>query len=114
MTTLAKACLRSKRGDGSGSKQGKPGKPASNGTGASKSAITPDELFCHFNPSSLRLTYSNQFGEGKPFAHARETVAKDTPASRATSRMVTESNRLTCTRGRVDNSGGNFGGRRPD
>lgn len=76
MTTLAKACLRSKRGDGSGSKQGKAGKPAGNGTGASKSAITPDELFCHFNPSSLRLTYSNQFGEGKPFAHARETVAK--------------------------------------
>ena len=34
------------------------------------------ELEVHFNPSTLRLTYNNQFGDGKPYSHARETVAK--------------------------------------
>lgn len=79
MTDLAKAVLRSKRGDNSAAGKGKSGKaPKSGGKGtlAAKDPIVPGELTCHFNPSSLRLTYSNQFGEGKPFAHARETVAK--------------------------------------
>jgi hypothetical protein len=35
-----------------------------------------DWLIVDFNPSTLRLTYNNQFGDGKPYAHARETVAK--------------------------------------
>lgn len=33
-------------------------------------------LEVHFNPSTLRITYNNQFGDGKPYSHARETVTK--------------------------------------
>ncbi|HEY6814622.1 MAG TPA: hypothetical protein VI168_03690, partial [Croceibacterium sp.] len=35
-----------------------------------------DPVDVHFNPSTLRLSYTNQFGDGKPYSHARETVAK--------------------------------------
>jgi len=35
-----------------------------------------DFLLVDFNPATLRLTYNNQFGDGKPYSHARETVAK--------------------------------------
>jgi hypothetical protein len=36
----------------------------------------PTTIPIQFNPSSLRVSYTNQFGSGKPFAHAQETTAK--------------------------------------
>jgi hypothetical protein len=72
MTALAKARLRSKRGQDTATPAPAPAK----GSAAPADSFEPGELECHFNPSSLRLTYNNQFGDGKPFSHARETVAK--------------------------------------
>jgi hypothetical protein len=50
---------------------------------SARSSTPPDDTFSEdvplevqFNPSTLRLTYNNQFGDGKPYSHARETVAK--------------------------------------
>src|SRR6478735_481281 len=74
MTDLAKALLRSKRGQDSPSPTPAPAAGGSS-SGSGGSSDYP-ELECHFTPSSLRLTYNNQFGDGKPFSHARETVAK--------------------------------------
>lgn len=75
MTDLAKAMLRSKRVSEPASTS-----PRRTGSGGSASErpdnFVPGELQCHFNPTTLRLTYNNQFGDGRPFSHARETVAK--------------------------------------
>lgn len=74
MTALAKAMLRSKRGEEA--KSAAP-KPKSGGAESQRpDTFEPGTLECHFNPTTLRLTYNNQFGDGAPFSHARETVAK--------------------------------------
>jgi hypothetical protein len=74
VTDLTKALLRSKRGE-TPTPSPAP-RRGSGGAAAPRDTFVPGELECQFNPSTLRLTYNNQFGDGKPFSHARETVAK--------------------------------------
>lgn len=75
MTDLAKAMLRSKRVPDPSSTP--PRRTGAGGSGSERpDNFVPGELQCHFNPTTLRLTYNNQFGDGRPFSHARETVAK--------------------------------------
>lgn len=75
MIRLTKAILRSKRGEDTPA----PAPAPSGGTSGEDAPREPTytgQLECHFNPTTLRLTYNNQFGDGRPFSHARETVAK--------------------------------------
>lgn len=74
MTEFAKAFLRSKRGEDSASPP--PSPPPAAGSDGGHEDAAEGTLHCHFNPTTLRLTYNNQFGDGRPFSHARETVAK--------------------------------------
>src|SRR5688572_8459618 len=76
MIKLAKALLRSKRGEDTPAPKPAKAPKAGGAAAAPKDAFEPGELECQFNPTTLRLTYNNQFGDGKPFSHARETVAK--------------------------------------
>lgn len=73
MTLLSPAYLVSKRQD-------PPPAPAPRSRrrrGPPEETFTEDDiLVVDFNPATLRLTYNNQFGDGKPYSHARETVAK--------------------------------------